>query len=142
MKKIYFALVLITIWSCSKTNKKTPTNNDIKIVEKETIKFHPDIISHYDNLRILMNKNYYCVYNVFNESEFKDSRNDNFKSLALITKNNFQDFIEINKFENINQFKSFFKQFEAVGIYKNKFDKKHEIELSKIEKIIELIVNY
>ena len=70
-----------------------------------------------DTQRLLMNKNYYWVYNVFNETEFKDSKNDTFKDLALITKNNF---------ENMNEFKKSFNQFKALGTYKNKFDKKHQ----------------
>ncbi|WP_165750438.1 hypothetical protein [Cellulophaga sp. Z1A5H] len=142
MKKILYALILITLWSCSTTNNKSSTNNGVKTIEKERIKFHPDLISFYDDLRMLMNKNYYWVYNVFNENEFEDTRNDNFKDLALITKNNFEDFIEKNNFENINEFKNFFNQFKAVGKYKNKFDKKHQIELTKVEKILELIDNY
>ncbi|EWH10947.1 hypothetical protein KLA_16100 [Cellulophaga geojensis KL-A] len=142
MKKIYLVLVLVTLWSCSIANKKKSIDNDIKIVEKEKIEFNSDMISYYNNLKDLMNKNYYWVYNVFNENEFEDSRNDNFKDLALITKNEFEDFIDKNKFENINEFKKFFNQFKAVGKYKNKFDKKHQIELAKIERIIEQITNY
>lgn len=149
MTKIYLALVLVTLWSCSTAHKKESVNNDIKIIEKEStksntekIEFNSDMILYYNNLKDLMNKNYYWVFNVFNEHEFEDSRNDNFKDLALITKNSFDDFIDKNNFENINEFKNFFNQFKAVGKYKNIFDEKHQIELTKIEAIIEQITNY
>ena len=149
MRKIYLVLVLIAIYSCSTGNKKKAINNNTKIIEKENIKsnkekieFNSDMISYYNNLKDLMNKNYYWVFNVFNEREFEDSRNENFKDLALITKNNFEDFIDKNNFENTDEFKKFFIQFKAVGKYKNKFDEKHQIELTKIEDIIEKITNY
>ena len=152
MRKIYLVLVLIALCNCSTGNKKKAINNNnnsTKIIEKENIKsnkekieFNSDMISYYNNLKDLMNKNYYWVFNVFNEREFEDSRNENFKDLALITKNNFEDFIDKNNFENTDEFKKFFIQFKAVGKYKNKFDEKHQIELTKIEEIIEKITNY
>ena len=152
MRKIYLVLVLIALCNCSAGNKKKAinnNNNNTKIIEKENIKsnkekieFNSDMISYYENLKDLMNKNYYWVFNIFNEREFEDSRNENFKDLALITKNNFEDFIDKNNFENTDEFKKFFIQFKAVGKYKNKFDEKHQIELTKIEEIIEKITNY
>jgi hypothetical protein len=129
------------------TNNKE--NNAIEVVEndttdvnKENVVYSPDLILHYNSLRSLMSKNYYWVYNVFNESEFNETRNDNFKDLALITTNNFEDFINKNDFKNIDEFKSFFNQFKAIKTYKTKFEKKHQIELTKIENIVEQIINY
>jgi len=148
MKNIYILFIITTIWSCITTDNKKPIDNikDTKVVEIENIEpktekilFTSEIISDYNNLRLLMNKNYYWVYNVFNEKEFETSRNDTFKDLALITKNNFEDFVTKNNFKNSDEFKNFFIQFKPIGTYKNKFEKKHQIELTKIEKIIERI---
>ncbi|MBA6156042.1 hypothetical protein H3Z83_05850 [Tenacibaculum sp. S7007] len=139
MKKTYLLLLIISLCSCVSINQNTSNNNEPPL---SSLKSNSELDSYYTNLKLLMNKNYYYVHRVFNTSEFEDSKNKIYKNLSRITKNEFEAFLTKSNFKNFNEFKNFFNQFKPISHHKNKFDEKTKKKLTKIENMLDSIINF